>query len=120
MHRSALVVIKAMRTINAFPSRTQVKKIYDNGKRLEAGDHSLDLLAHDFEKNYNMYIFPVHWQFGQLDQHPVDGFVFQSPAAPASNHIADLYETPSPQTRCLGHMMSAPIVLPTMHFTQCT
>ena len=53
----------------------QVKKIFENEKRLQAGEHSLDLLAHDFEKNYNMYIFPVHWQFGQLDQHPVDGYV---------------------------------------------
>lgn len=51
----------------------QVKKIHENEKRLEAGDHTMELLAHDFEKNYNMYIFPVHWQFGQLDQHPVDG-----------------------------------------------
>lgn len=33
----------------------------------------MELLARDFEKNYNMYIFPVHWQFGQLDQHPIDG-----------------------------------------------
>lgn len=53
----------------------QVKKIYENEKRLQAGDHNLDLLALDFEKNYNMYIFPVHWQFGQLDQHPSDGYV---------------------------------------------
>uniref|UniRef100_A0AAV2MLZ8 Kazal-like domain-containing protein n=1 Tax=Knipowitschia caucasica TaxID=637954 RepID=A0AAV2MLZ8_KNICA len=53
--------------------KLRVKKIYDNEKRLQAGDHSLDLLAHDFEKNYNMFIFPVHWQFGQLDQHPSDG-----------------------------------------------
>lgn len=53
----------------------QVKKIFENEKRLQAGEHSLDLLAHDFQKNYNMYIFPVHWQFGQLDQHPVDGYV---------------------------------------------
>lgn len=52
-----------------------MKKIFENEKRLQAGAHSLDLLAHDFEKNYNMYIFPVHWQFGQLDQHPVDGYV---------------------------------------------
>lgn len=52
----------------------QVKKIYENEKRLQAGDHSLDLLALDFQKNYNMYIFPVHWQFGQLDQHPADGY----------------------------------------------
>ena len=55
-----------------------MKKIYENEKRLQAGDHSLDLLAHDFEKNYNMYIFPVHWQFGQLDQHPVDGYAGQN------------------------------------------
>lgn len=52
-----------------------MKKIYENEKRLQAGEHSLDLLAHDFKKNYNMYIFPVHWQFGQLDQHPADGYV---------------------------------------------
>lgn len=52
-----------------------MKKIYENEKRLQAGEHSLDLLAHDFKKNYNMYIFPVHWQFGQLDQHPADGCV---------------------------------------------
>ncbi|KAJ8254965.1 hypothetical protein GJAV_G00199390 [Gymnothorax javanicus] len=62
--------------------KLRVKKIYDNEKRLEAGDHSLDLLAHDFEKNYNMYIFPVHWQFGQLDQHPVDGFLSHTELAP--------------------------------------
>ncbi|KAL0175672.1 hypothetical protein M9458_028002, partial [Cirrhinus mrigala] len=59
-----------------------VKKIYENEKRLGAGDHSLDLLALDFEKNYNMYIFPVHWQFGQLDQHPVDGFLSHTELAP--------------------------------------
>lgn len=53
----------------------QVKKIFENEKRLQAGDHSLDLLVLDFEKNYNMYVFPVHWQFGQLDQHPSDGYV---------------------------------------------
>lgn len=58
-----------------------MKKIYENEKRLQAGEHSLDLLALDFEKNYNMYIFPVHWQFGQLDQHPVDGYVIISDGA---------------------------------------
>lgn len=55
------------------PLPRQVKKIHENEKRLEAGDHTVELLARDFEKNYNMYIFPVHWQFGQLDQHPMDG-----------------------------------------------
>ncbi|KAF3838879.1 hypothetical protein F7725_010647 [Dissostichus mawsoni] len=43
--------------------KLRVKKIFENEKRLTAGEHSLDLLAHDFEKNYNMYIFPVHWQY---------------------------------------------------------
>lgn len=57
----------------SWPLPWQVKKIHENEKRLEAGDHTVELLARDFEKNYNMYIFPVHWQFGQLDQHPIDG-----------------------------------------------
>lgn len=64
----------------------QVKKIYENEKRLQAGEHSLDLLARDFQKNYNMYIFPVHWQFGQLDQHPVDGYVPGRPSETSSTH----------------------------------
>ncbi|KFV11782.1 SPARC [Pterocles gutturalis] len=51
-------------------------------KRLEAGDHTVELLARDFEKNYNMYIFPVHWQFGQLDQHPIDGYLSHTELAP--------------------------------------
>ncbi|KAJ8015087.1 hypothetical protein DPEC_G00022500 [Dallia pectoralis] len=62
--------------------KLRVKKIYENEKRLQAGDHSLDLLAHDFEKNYNMYIFPVHWQFGQLDQHPSDRFLSHTELSP--------------------------------------
>ncbi|XP_061580718.1 SPARC [Cololabis saira] len=62
--------------------KLRVKKIYENEKRLQAGEHTLDLLALDFEKNYNMYIFPVHWQFGQLDQHPVDGYLTHSELAP--------------------------------------
>ncbi|XP_054648710.1 SPARC [Dunckerocampus dactyliophorus] len=62
--------------------KLRVKKIYENEKRLQAGEHSLDLLAHDFVKNYNMYIFPVHWQFGQLDQHPTDGYLTHTELAP--------------------------------------
>lgn len=50
----------------------QVKKIFESERRLHAGNHSVELLAQDFEKNYNMYIYPVHWQFAQLDQHPSD------------------------------------------------
>ncbi|XP_030223330.1 SPARC [Gadus morhua] len=62
--------------------KVRVQKIYENVKRLQSGEHSLDLLAHDFEKNYNMYIFPVHWQFGELDQHPADGFLTHTELAP--------------------------------------
>lgn len=62
--------------------KLRVKKIFENEKRLQSGEHSLDLLAHDFEKNYNMYIFPVHWQFGQLDQHPVDGYLTHTEISP--------------------------------------
>ncbi|VTJ92126.1 Hypothetical predicted protein, partial [Marmota monax] len=62
--------------------KLRVKKIHENEKRLEAGDHPVELLARDFEKNYNMYIFPVHWQFGQLDQHPFDGYLSHTELAP--------------------------------------
>lgn len=50
----------------------QVQKIYESERRLHAGDHPIELLLQDFEKNYNMYIYPVHWQFAQMDQHPSD------------------------------------------------
>uniref|UniRef100_A0A3P8VKE9 SPARC-like protein 1 n=1 Tax=Cynoglossus semilaevis TaxID=244447 RepID=A0A3P8VKE9_CYNSE len=62
--------------------RSRVKKIFESDRRLHAGDHSLELLAHDFEKNYNMYIYPVHWQFAQLDQHPSDRYLSVSELAP--------------------------------------
>lgn len=53
-----------------------VKKIYENEKCLEVGDYFVELLVWDFEKNYNMYIFFVYWQFGQLDQYFIDGYFF--------------------------------------------
>ncbi|XP_076584735.1 SPARC-like protein 1 [Chaetodon auriga] len=62
--------------------RFRVKKIFESERRLHAGDHSVELLAQDFEKNYNMYIYPVHWQFAQLDQHPSDRFLSHSELAP--------------------------------------
>ncbi|XP_027740218.1 SPARC-like protein 1 [Empidonax traillii] len=62
--------------------RNKVKKIYQNDKRLVAGDHTVELLLHDFEKNYHMYVYPVHWQFHQLDQHPVDRLLTHSELAP--------------------------------------
>ncbi|XP_078267882.1 SPARC [Rhinoraja longicauda] len=62
--------------------KMKVRKMYENEKRLQDGEHSVDLLAHDFEKNYNMFVFPVHWQFGQLDQHPADKYLSHSELAP--------------------------------------
>ncbi|XP_009947896.1 PREDICTED: SPARC-like protein 1 [Leptosomus discolor] len=62
--------------------RSKVKKIYQNDKRLVAGDHAVELLLHDFEKNYHMYVYPVHWQFHQLDRHPVDRLLTHSELAP--------------------------------------
>ncbi|XP_019408350.1 PREDICTED: SPARC-like protein 1 isoform X2 [Crocodylus porosus] len=62
--------------------QNKVQKIYQNEKRLMAGDHPIELLLHDFEKNYHMYVYPVHWQFHQLDQHPVDRLLTHSELAP--------------------------------------
>uniref|UniRef100_A0A3B3V6A1 SPARC-like 1 n=1 Tax=Poecilia latipinna TaxID=48699 RepID=A0A3B3V6A1_9TELE len=62
--------------------RFRVKKIFENERRLHAGNHSVELLAQDFEKNYNMYIYPVHWQFAQLDKHPSDRTLSHSELAP--------------------------------------
>ncbi|XP_054897705.1 SPARC-like protein 1 [Poeciliopsis prolifica] len=62
--------------------RFRVKKIFENERRLHVGNHSVELLAQDFEKNYNMYIYPVHWQFAQLDQHPSDRTLSHSELAP--------------------------------------
>ncbi|KAB5581364.1 hypothetical protein PHYPO_G00174790 [Pangasianodon hypophthalmus] len=62
--------------------RSRVQKMYENERRLHAGHHPVELLARDFEKNYNMYIYPVHWQFAQMDQHPSDRFLSHSELAP--------------------------------------
>ncbi|XP_050802750.1 SPARC-like protein 1 isoform X5 [Gopherus flavomarginatus] len=62
--------------------RSKVKKIYQNEKRLMAGDNPVELLLHDFEKNYHMYVYPVHWQFSQLDWHPANRLLSHSELAP--------------------------------------
>ncbi|XP_075400153.1 SPARC-like protein 1 [Tenrec ecaudatus] len=62
--------------------RNKVKKIYLDEKRLLAGDHPIDLLLRDFKKNYHMYVYPVHWQFSELDQHPMDRVLTHSELAP--------------------------------------
>ncbi|XP_073444113.1 SPARC-like protein 1 [Dendrobates tinctorius] len=61
--------------------KSKVKKIYDNEKRLLESDHNIELLVKDFQKNYNMYVYPVHWQFHQLDQHLVDRLLTHSELA---------------------------------------
>ncbi|XP_016087607.1 SPARC-like protein 1 [Sinocyclocheilus grahami] len=60
----------------------RVEKIFESERRLHAGDHPVEILQQDFEKNYNMYIYPVHWQFAQMDQHPSDKFLSHSELAP--------------------------------------
>ncbi|XP_028629517.1 SPARC-like protein 1 [Grammomys surdaster] len=62
--------------------RSKVKKIYLDEKRLLAGDHPIELLLRDFKKNYHMYVYPVHWQFSELDQHPADRILTHSELAP--------------------------------------
>ncbi|KAJ8335852.1 hypothetical protein SKAU_G00391940 [Synaphobranchus kaupii] len=62
--------------------RARVEKIYESERRLHADDHPIEMLIRDFEKNYNMYIYPVHWQFAQMDQHPADRFLSHSELAP--------------------------------------
>uniref|UniRef100_A0A8C4VHE0 SPARC like 1 n=1 Tax=Gopherus evgoodei TaxID=1825980 RepID=A0A8C4VHE0_9SAUR len=62
--------------------RSKVKKIYQNEKHLMAGDNPVELLLHDFEKNYHMYVYPVHWQFSQLDRHPANRLLSHSELAP--------------------------------------
>ncbi|XP_075421263.1 uncharacterized protein LOC142462929 isoform X1 [Ascaphus truei] len=60
----------------------KVKKLYQNEKHFLEGDHHIDLLLiRDFEKNYDMYVYPVHWQFNELDQHSVDRLLTRSELA---------------------------------------
>ncbi|XP_069834371.1 SPARC-like protein 1 [Dendropsophus ebraccatus] len=61
--------------------KNKVKKIYENERRLQEGDHDIELLVKDFQKNYHMYIYPVHWQFYQLDQHVKDRMLTHSELA---------------------------------------
>uniref|UniRef100_A0A8C4N3T9 Secreted protein, acidic, cysteine-rich (osteonectin) n=1 Tax=Eptatretus burgeri TaxID=7764 RepID=A0A8C4N3T9_EPTBU len=62
--------------------RHKVKKIFEDEKRLKKGIHNMDLLARDFKKNYRMYIYPIHWQFAQLDIHPVNRYLTHSELSP--------------------------------------
>ncbi|XP_073199277.1 SPARC-like protein 1 [Lepidochelys kempii] len=70
--------------------RSKVKKIYPNEKHLMAGDHPVELLLHDFEKNYHMYVYPVHWQFSQLDRHPGDRLLTHTELAPLRASLAPM------------------------------
>ncbi|KAM4854113.1 SPARC-like protein 1 [Thomomys bottae] len=70
--------------------RNKVKKIYLDEKRLLAGDHPIELLLRDFKKNYHMYVYPVHWQFNELDQHPKDRVLTHSELAPLRASLVPL------------------------------
>ncbi|KAG8593331.1 hypothetical protein GDO81_000796 [Engystomops pustulosus] len=58
--------------------KSKVKKIYENERRLQEGEHNIELLVKDFQKNYHMYVYPVHWQFHQLDQNVMDRLLTHS------------------------------------------
>ncbi|XP_038648789.1 SPARC-like protein 1 [Scyliorhinus canicula] len=70
--------------------RTTVKKIYDHEHHLHPRDYSLDQLFNDFSQNYQMYIYPVHWQFSQLDRHPMDGYLSHTELAPLRTPLIPL------------------------------
>ncbi|XP_072439847.1 uncharacterized protein [Chiloscyllium punctatum] len=70
--------------------RTAIQEIYDDEQRLQPGDYSLAQLSDDFNQNYHMYIYPVHWQFQQLDQHPIDGVLSHSELAPLRTTLIPL------------------------------
>ncbi|GCB75643.1 hypothetical protein scyTo_0019789 [Scyliorhinus torazame] len=70
--------------------KTTVKKIYDFERHLHPRDYSLDQLVNDFSQNYQMYIYPVHWQFSQLDLHPMDGYLSHTELAPLRTPLIPL------------------------------
>eukprot|EP00061_Rhincodon_typus_P011101 g35878.t1 len=67
-----------------------IQEIYDDEQRLQPGDYAIDQLSDDFNQNYHMYIYPVHWQFQQLDQHPIDGYLSHSELAPLRTTLIPL------------------------------
>ncbi|XP_064418291.1 SPARC [Latimeria chalumnae] len=68
--------------------RKIVKKIYEIHKHLKAGNKASHLLSNNFEVNYLLNVYPVHWQFGQLDQKPADGYLTHSELAPLRGLLA--------------------------------
>nr|XP_015200849.1 PREDICTED: uncharacterized protein LOC102687750 isoform X2 [Lepisosteus oculatus] len=62
--------------------RIIVKKIYDLHGELKAGGKQFSRRRRNFEINYLVNVYPVHWQFGQLDQRPADGYLSHSELAP--------------------------------------
>uniref|UniRef100_A0A8C4XCS3 EF-hand domain-containing protein n=1 Tax=Erpetoichthys calabaricus TaxID=27687 RepID=A0A8C4XCS3_ERPCA len=82
--------------------RARVQKIYESQRVLRAGEgdeHPVEVLAKDFEKNYNMYIYPVHWQFAQVDQHPADRSLSRSELAPLRLPLV-------PMEHCISHFFT--------------
>ncbi|XP_078269045.1 uncharacterized protein LOC144601010 [Rhinoraja longicauda] len=62
--------------------RATMKRLYNEQHLLPPGAHSPQMLLDDFTHNYHHFTYPVHWQFHQLDRHPVDGYLTHSELAP--------------------------------------
>ncbi|XP_058855264.1 uncharacterized protein LOC117409137 isoform X2 [Acipenser ruthenus] len=62
--------------------RIIVKKIYNLQAQIKASVYGPGRQSNNFEMNYLMNIYPVHWQFGQLDRKPADGYLSHSELAP--------------------------------------
>ncbi|KAI8521807.1 hypothetical protein Bbelb_015610 [Branchiostoma belcheri] len=62
------------------------KKIYEDERRLkkraDGGDWEAEILLRDFRKNYAHYVYPIHWMFSKLDQHPKDRYLTHAELAP--------------------------------------
>ncbi|XP_072898449.1 uncharacterized protein [Hemitrygon akajei] len=59
-----------------------IKDIYTYEIQLPSSDRSLELFRNDFIDNYHLFVYPIHRQFKQLDQYPMDGYLTHSELAP--------------------------------------
>ncbi|KAG2465441.1 SPRC protein, partial [Polypterus senegalus] len=91
--------------------RIIVKKIYDLQRQLKVGAYTSSWRRSTFETNYLMHVYPVHWQFGQLDQKPADGSV--------SSKLTKHLEIGSPHSY-LSHSELAPLRTSLIPMDHCT
>ncbi|MGH0128484.1 UNVERIFIED_CONTAM: hypothetical protein FKN15_034942 [Acipenser sinensis] len=67
--------------------RIIVKKIYNLQAQIKASVYGPGWQSNNFEMNYLMNIYPVHWQFSQLDRKPANGYLSHSELAPLQASI---------------------------------